>query len=36
MVLTTLAAVVIAALAIAFAQLTGEFADAVLFSGQRP
>ena len=34
MVLTTLAAVVIATLAIAFAQLTGESADAVLFSGQ--
>jgi H+/Cl- antiporter ClcA len=34
MVLTILAAVVIAALAIAIAQLTGESADAVLFSGQ--
>jgi H+/Cl- antiporter ClcA len=34
MVLTTLAALVIAALAIAFSQLTGESADAVLFSGQ--
>lgn len=34
MVLTILAALVIAALAIAFAQLTGESADAVLFSGQ--
>ena len=33
-VLTVLAAVVIAALAIVFAQLTGESADAVLFSGQ--
>ena len=34
MVLTILATLVIAALAIAFAQLTGESADAVLFSGQ--
>jgi H+/Cl- antiporter ClcA len=32
--LTTLAALVIAALAIAFSQLTGESAEAVLFSGQ--
>ena len=34
MVLTILAALVIAALAIAFSQLSGESADAVLFSGQ--
>ena len=34
MVLTILATLVIAALAIAFSQLTGESADAVLFSGQ--
>jgi H+/Cl- antiporter ClcA len=34
MVLTTLAALVIAALAIAFSQVTGESANAVLFSGQ--
>jgi H+/Cl- antiporter ClcA len=34
MVLTALAALLIAALAIAFAQITGESADAVLFSGQ--
>jgi H+/Cl- antiporter ClcA len=33
-VLTTLAALVIAALAIAFSQITGQPADAVLFSGQ--
>jgi H+/Cl- antiporter ClcA len=34
MVLTTLAALVIATLAIAFSQVTGESANAVLFSGQ--